>query len=150
MSRLVAMAVGVGVLLLTAQQATAQGMSANVPNFAPYWRQPLSPYLDIARGGSPAINYFLGTIPEQERRANFGYLSTELQYLDNRTLATARGENLVQPITPGAMGLTGVRPVYGATGDYYANTAGFYGNNGPRFGVIPQPRIGEPVTRRRQ
>ena len=37
----------------------------------------LSPYLDIVRGGNPAINYFLGTIPELDRR-NFqaGVLAT--------------------------------------------------------------------------
>jgi hypothetical protein len=63
MSRLVVIAAAGALLLLTVEQASAQGMSANVPNFRPYWRQPLTPYLDIARGGSPAINYYLGTIP---------------------------------------------------------------------------------------
>jgi hypothetical protein len=151
MSRLVAItAIGV-LLLLTAQQASAQGMSANRPNFAPYWRQPLTPYLNLARGGSPAINYYLGTIPEQERRANFGFLSTELQELDNRTLNAARGLSLVEPILPGGPEkVTGARPVYGTTGPYYGNTAGYYGDNGPRFGVVQPPRIGEPVTRKRQ
>jgi hypothetical protein len=37
------------------------------PPFAP--RPALSPYLDLVRGGNPAINYYLGTLPEQDRRA---------------------------------------------------------------------------------
>src|SRR5579872_897722 len=88
MSRLVAIAAAV--LLLTASQAWAQGMSATRPNFAPYWRQPLTPYLNLARGGSNAINFYLGTIPEQERRSNFNFLSNELQDVETRTLLNAR------------------------------------------------------------
>ncbi len=149
MSRLVAIAVGVGLLLLTAQQASAQGTSGNVPNFGPYWRQPLSPYLNLGRGGSPAINYFLGTLPEQDRRANAFLFSNELQDLENRNLATLRSENLAQPITAeGPNGLTGARPISGNTGSYYADTAGYFGNNGPRFGVVQQPQVGQPQRKR--
>ncbi len=148
MSRLVAIAVGVGLLLLTAQQASAQGSSGAVPNFGPYWRQPLAPILNLGRGGNPAINYFLGTVSEQDTRSNFGFLHNELQELDRRNLATARGENLVSPIDVGPTGFTGARPVYGATGGYYANTAGYYGANGPRFGVVQQPQVGLPIRRR--
>jgi hypothetical protein len=151
MSRLVACAAAGLLLLVSVQQASAQGASARVPNFRPYWRQPLTPYLDIARGGSPAINYFLGTLPEQERRANFGFLSSELQDLDNRVLNAAIGLNVVNPILPGGPEKsTGAHPVFGTTGPFYGNTGSFYGSNGPRFGVVPQPQIGEPVTRRRQ
>lgn len=37
---------------------------------SPYGRPALSPYLDIVRGGNPAINYYLGTLPEIDRRYN--------------------------------------------------------------------------------
>jgi hypothetical protein len=144
MSRILTIAVTAGVLLLlTAKPALAQGTSANVPRFVPYWRQPITPYLDLSRGGSPALNYFLGTIPEQERRNNFGYLNGSLMDLENRPLNAARELGLVDPIT------AGVKPVYGATGPFYANTGGYFANGGPRFGVVPQPKIGEPVTRGR-
>jgi hypothetical protein len=152
MTRTITLAAAVGVILLiTAQQAPAQGLSANVPNFRPYYRPPLTPYLNIARGGSPALNYYLGTLPDVENRNNFNFLSRELQDLSNRTLITARGESLVEPILPaGPEKLTGARPVYGTTGGYFGNTGGYYGDNGPRFGVRPQQPIGQLVTRRRQ
>src|SRR5260370_40419351 len=98
MSRLVAITAVVGVVLLaSAQEAAAQGTSARKPNFGPYWRPQLTPYLDLARGGTPAVNYFLGTLPEQSRRNNFSFLNESLQDLDARTPAIAREEQLLDP-----------------------------------------------------
>jgi hypothetical protein len=149
MSRLITSAVFV-LLFVTVQEAAAQGTAANVPNFSPYWRQGLPPYLNLARGGSAAINYYLGTIPEQERRSNFDYLSLELQDISNRSLTSARGENLINPILPGGpQKLTGASPAFGNLGGNFGNTEGFFGDAGPRFGVVQQTKVGEPVSRRR-
>lgn len=150
MSRLIASA-AVGVLLfVTVQEAAAQGTSANVPNFSPYWRQSLPPYLNLARGGSAAINYYLGALPEQERRSNFDFLSLELQDIQNRSLNAARGENLINPITAtGPQRLTGAEPVYSNLEGNYGNLEGIYGDSGPRFGVVQPTKVGETVSRRR-
>jgi hypothetical protein len=145
MSRLFAITVVSGlVLFASAGEAAAQGTAARRPNFGPYWRPQLTPYLNLARGGNPAVNYFLGTLPEQDRRYNYDFLRGSLQELDSRTLAIAREERLVEPVTAPA------RVTYGNLGPYYGNTAGYYGEGGVRFGVVPQPRIGEPVTRPRR
>ena len=150
MSRLIASAAFV-LLFVTVQEAAAQGTAANVPNFSPYWRQSLPAYLNIARGGSAAINYYLGTLPEQERRSNFDYLSLELQDIQNRSLSAARGENLINPILPGGpQKLTGVSPAYGNLQGTYGNLEGYFGDNGPRFGVVQQTKVGETVSRRHQ
>jgi hypothetical protein len=48
-------------------------------------RQPLlSPYLDLIRGGDPAANYYLGTIPERQRRQNTALFSSQLQSLEQQ------------------------------------------------------------------
>jgi hypothetical protein len=31
-------------------------------------RQPLSPYLNLLRGGNPAVNYYLGVLPDRQQR----------------------------------------------------------------------------------
>jgi hypothetical protein len=37
--------------------------------FAPTPRPTFSPYLELLRGGSPAVNYFLGTVPDLQAQA---------------------------------------------------------------------------------
>jgi hypothetical protein len=49
-------------------------------------RPQLSPYLNLARPGDPGINYFLLTIPEQQRRTNDALFRSQLQYLETRPL----------------------------------------------------------------
>ena len=34
----------------------------------PYYTPPLSPYLNMLRGGNPAVNYYLGVVPEFRQR----------------------------------------------------------------------------------
>jgi hypothetical protein len=136
-----AIAAAVVVLFVSAGEATAQGTSANRPNFGPYWRQQLTPYLDLARGGTPAINYFLGTVTEQNRRANAFAFGNALQELEQQNLATARQEKVIEPIAQGA------RVTFGNLGPYYGNTLGYYGDNGVKFGPVQPPRIGEPPQR---
>jgi hypothetical protein len=61
----------------------AQGYAPNYqfspyarPNYVGSPRPVLSPYLNLLRGGNPAANYFLGVLPEFERRANAYQFST--------------------------------------------------------------------------
>ncbi len=76
----------------------------------------LSPYLDIVRGGSPAINYFLGTIPELDRR-NFqaGVLST-LPTLEGYALQAQQPADINAIPT---LNQTGHLSAFQAYGSYY-------------------------------
>lgn len=44
----------------------------------------LSPYLNLLRGGNTAANYYMGVVPEVERRANARMFSTQIQDLERR------------------------------------------------------------------
>lgn len=44
----------------------------------------LSPYLNLLRGGNPAANYYMGVVPEVERRANARMFSTQIRDLERR------------------------------------------------------------------
>ena len=44
----------------------------------------LSPYLNFLRGGDPASNFYLGVIPEQQRRANTRLFGTEIGRLQQQ------------------------------------------------------------------
>lgn len=92
------MRVRIGMLVLLLFAFCAAPALAQYPGSSPYFRpgygyQPaptISPYLDIVRGGNPAINYYLGTRPEFERRANaqrFGAAIDELEQRRNMPLA---------------------------------------------------------------
>src|SRR5713226_9128309 len=58
----------------------------------PYGRPQLSPYLNLLRGGSPAANYYLGVVPERERRANAALFGSAISDLEWRTRYGAGGE----------------------------------------------------------
>src|SRR5262245_11908721 len=49
--------------------ASAQYFQQRQP-LNPYSQPAISPYLDIVRGGNPAINYYNGTLTEIDRRQN--------------------------------------------------------------------------------
>src|SRR5258708_27378223 len=55
----------------------------------------LSPYLNLLRGGNPAANYYLGVIPEVERRNNAAAFRAGIQDLSQRIEnPPAEGEEL--------------------------------------------------------
>ncbi len=62
----------------------------SMPGYSPQYQNNtgLSPYLNLLRGGDPAANYFLGTVPEFQRRSNFNYLQTKIQEIDQQSAAT--------------------------------------------------------------
>jgi hypothetical protein len=80
---LVALIVAVAGPALAAGPAAAQyNAPLNRPNYGPGYRPQLSPYLNFLRGGDPAANYFLGVIPEQQRRANTQLFRQEISALE--------------------------------------------------------------------
>jgi hypothetical protein len=101
----------------------AQGYAPNYqfspyarPNYVGNPRPILSPYLNLLRGGNPAANYFLGVLPEFERRANVYQFSTAIQDLEQRSAMVGEtGEPLVVTVTTG-------HPTA------FANTAGYFGS----------------------
>jgi hypothetical protein len=52
----------------------------------------LSPYLNLLRGGNPAANYYLGVVPEVERRNNAAAFRAGIQDL-SRQIENPLGEN---------------------------------------------------------
>jgi hypothetical protein len=72
---ILALSAGLALLLTLSEPAAAQmsgpflqPRSGGLPQ-TPFSTSPVvSPYLDIVRGGNPAINWYLGTLPEFDRR----------------------------------------------------------------------------------
>jgi hypothetical protein len=135
MMRLVPLALA-ALVLAGAGTARAQFLPPARPNYGPGYRPQLSPYLNLLRGGDPAANYYLGVIPEIQRRTNAQIFSTEISELDRRTLGAipTTEQSLFQPL-PG----TGHPTTFGNTGYFFGGTlpptAGRPGGTG-----LPAPR----------
>src|SRR3954469_14020477 len=116
--KLVAGLLAVGVMALVCDTASAQAPNPGRyqrPLYGPGYRPQLSPYLNLLRGGDPAANYYLGTLPEMQRRANAQTFSSEISELDRRVLGNVPTEEtrLFQPL-PGS----GHPTAFGNTGSY--------------------------------
>lgn len=133
---------GLWLLLVGAAEAQYNPFPTLNPGarFAPYARTPgynptgprLSPYLNMIRGGNPAANYFLGVVPEIERRRFESQAIAGFQYLEQRQAATAApagGEDNLFP----TLSQTG-HPVQ------FMNTAPYYNmGTGRNPAQTPQP-----------
>ncbi len=97
--------------------ASAQPYPVNRPSYSPYSRPQLSPYLDLIRGGDPAANYYLGTVPERERRRNDAYYRSSILELDQRISQTPESDDLFTPLRS-----TGHATAFGTTGSYFGST----------------------------
>jgi hypothetical protein len=82
-----------GVFLATAGGAWAQGYYPGAPGVYPGYQRPnfgaaptpaLSPYLNLLRGGDPAANYYLGVLPELDRRANAIQFQSSINTIQQR------------------------------------------------------------------
>src|SRR5713226_1658932 len=89
---------GVTVILLFSGAASAQPHPYNQPRYGVGYQPPLSPYLNLLRGGNTAANYFLGTVPEIERRQNNQLFRSALQELDQKVSRETVELGLAEPI----------------------------------------------------
>jgi hypothetical protein len=131
MKRLAQAAIAILLVCGIGGTARAQFQPPARPNYGPGYRPQLSPYLNLLRGGDPAANYYLGTLPEFERRANAQLFGTEISDLDRRLLGNVLTEELrlLQPIPP-----TGHATAFGST-LYYFGTTNPLGSAGQRLGT---------------
>jgi len=115
-------------ILLLPEAVRAQVPPYGAGGYSPYQRATLSPYLNLTRGGNPAANYFLGVLPEFNRRANAYQFGTAIQDLDQRV-------NSISPEPQEDL------RVAGTTGHptTFGNTAGY-------FGSLNTPRLTQPAT----
>lgn len=107
-----------GLVSLVAGTASAQTPPFQRP-YAPYNPpQPLlSPYLNMLRGGDPSANYYLGVVPERDRRRNDVLFRSELLGLEQRTQPLPEGEDVFTPLRS-----TGHMTAFGYTGTYFGTT----------------------------
>lgn len=100
------------------------------PGYGPYSRPPVSPYLNLLRGGNPAVNYYLGVLPEFQRQAANQQFRSDIRELD-RKVGELSEEEL--PTLPG----TGHPAQFGNYGPYY------------QFGPATPPRAAPSSSSRR-
>lgn len=102
----------------------------------PGWQTPLSPYLNMLRGGDPAANYFIGVLPEFQRRQDRNTMYPAIQGLANQLPPRPGGfERDVD--TP--LGSTGHPVAFGYTGGYFGGPAGM---TRPTSNAFPQRQAG--------
>jgi hypothetical protein len=106
-------------LFVAAGTASAQPYPYNVPQYGVGFRPGLSPYLNLLRGGDQAANYFLGVVPEFERRQNSAVFRGALLELDQRVSRDITDLGLGEAVTS-----TGHITAFGNTGGYFGSLTG--------------------------
>jgi hypothetical protein len=71
----------------------------------------------MLRGGDPSANYFLGVVPERERRRNDAYFRSSIFDLEQRTQQLAEAEEAFVPLRS-----TGHATAFGNTSTYFGTT----------------------------
>jgi hypothetical protein len=102
----------------------AQYGTYQTPQYGPGYRPLLNPYLNLFRGrninGPNAIDYYLGTVTEAQRRQNAFEFRSDIGDLDRRTRTLPEGLPEPGPI------VSGTPVVLGTTGQYFNNTFPYY------------------------
>lgn len=115
MSRLHVMLVA-GTLVASASPAAAQ--VTDYTRGSPYMRPPtLSPYLNLALGRDPGVNYYMGVRSEMDRRLNDRILGTAIRDIERRTEPRDAEADLF-PTLPG----TGHPAAFAYYGSYFNMT----------------------------
>ena len=113
---MLALATALGVLV-AAERAQAQVILPGPPQ-NPYLQPQVSPFLNINRGGNPAINYF-GIVQPQLQAAQ------QLQALQMQQAQMLQlGMGTVDPAAAGAAPVTGLHPQYFNYGHYFGPPGG--------------------------
>jgi hypothetical protein len=132
-------------------QARAQNTYPYLPPpYGPGYQTMLSPYLNLLRGGDQASNYFLGVLPEQQRRENRNQFRAQI---GNLQIVTAPLRNpLEEPLeeVPRRFQASGHATAFGYTGSFFGGPAGgvpLGGTRGtqPRAGGGQAPRTYQPL-----
>jgi hypothetical protein len=84
--------------------------------------------LNLLRGGDPASNYYLGVVPERERRRNDALFRSSILDLEQRTQQLAEAEEF-----------TPLRSTGHATA--FGNTSTYFGSTGPQQAPTTRPPI---------
>jgi hypothetical protein len=95
----------------------------------------LSPYLNLTRGGNPAANYFLGVLPEIDRRATKAEVGTMISDLERR-LENPPAQPLVSDDVIGGLTGGGLPPTGHAA--MFTNYSSYYGLT-PPGAQVPRP-----------
>jgi len=91
----------------------------------PGWQTPLSPYLNLLRGGDPAANYFIGVVPEFQRRMDRNITYGTLQSMGN--MLPPRPGIAEEDEFNAPMRSTGHPTAFGYTGGYFGAGTGVGG-----------------------
>lgn len=105
------------------------------PAYGPGYQTQLSPYLNMLRGGDPAANFFIGVVPEQQRRQDRNIMYNSLQGMFMQ-LPAPPGINEGDIDAP--MVSTGHPTAFNYTGMYFNTTMMGQGAANP----FPQRRMG--------
>lgn len=112
-------------LLVAAGLAHAQGAPfyANPTNANnPFARPRLSPWLNLTRGGNPASNYYLGVLPEVDRRNQEFRVNQQLNALEREVTNPTLGPE-VQSLVP-TLEETGHPTAFMSVTPYFGGAAG--------------------------
>jgi len=132
MAMVVVCGIGLGTPHRVSAQGPGQGQGGGQNQFAPNFfnrqTQPLSPYLNLNRGGDPAVNYFYGVRPGLQSGGNIGGFGNGGLGNGPRQTFFPYAESAVQA-TPeeAAIAGPGIRPTGHPIG--YGNTMGYYGGS---------------------
>jgi hypothetical protein len=120
-----------GLLAWAVGPAAAQNIYPyQAPRFGPGYQTQLSPYLQMLRFGDPAANYYLGVVPEFQRREDRNRIYGSLQGFSN--LLPARPQLTERDIdTP--LRSTGHPTAFGYTGSYFGGINQFARGTGNPF-----------------
>lgn len=124
--------------LVGARTAQAQGFGGYTPPPTnPYPNRPLiSPYLNIARGGSTALNYYTSTVPQMQYNNQLQNLQVTTQQLTVATGALAQ-----QPRTGGGLYQTGHAVRFMDYNRYFQTLGGGMGGAMSGVGMMPNSGV---------
>jgi hypothetical protein len=115
-----------------AGQASAQFQYFQ-PQTAPFYQPPVSPYLNIFRGGNPGINYYGLVRPQVQAQQNLQQLQLQQQFQAQQQVQQAQSQQAIL-LSPAAQ--TGPLPTTGHPA-YFNGTNRFFNSIPGRTTGIP-------------